>query len=80
MQQQPQMFQLTDLNGDDIQAIMSGMNELPSKMTRATMNKVEMQIIQQVQAQQAAAQGLVEKPFAKESKAEDVKPGLDSAE
>jgi len=73
-QQQQQIFALENLTGDDIQAIMSGMNELPSKMSRATMNKVEMQIIQQVQAQQAAqAFSNKEAP-----KADDVKPGLDT--
>lgn len=53
MQQQPQVFSLTDLNGDDIQAIMSGMNELPAKTSRGPMNKIEAQIIAQLQAQQA---------------------------
>lgn len=72
MQQAPaQSFNLTDLTGDDVQAIMNGMNELPSKMSRVTMNKVEMQIIQQVQAQQLAQ-------LAANDKAE--KPGKDSDE
>jgi wobble nucleotide-excising tRNase len=59
-QQPQQIFNLMGLTGDDIQAIMSGMNELPSKFARATMNKVEMQVIQQVQAQENAAKAAVE--------------------
>lgn len=52
--QQQQSFNLSNLTGDDIQAIMSGMNELPSKVSRATMNKIEAQVIAQIQAEQAA--------------------------
>lgn len=67
MEQAPaQVFQLSGLNGDDIQAIMSGMNELPSKMSRATMNKVEMQIVQQIQAQEAEQQKAAKKAAANE--------------
>lgn len=54
MLQQPQVFNLADLNGDDIQAIMNGLNELPAKASRVTMNKVEQQIITQVRQQQGA--------------------------
>lgn len=55
MQQQPQQsFTLASLTSDDIQAIMSGLNELPSKVSRATMNKIEAQLIAQIQAEQAA--------------------------
>jgi hypothetical protein len=53
MQQQPnQSFTLTDLTGSDIEAIMNGMNELPSKVTRTVMNKIEGQIVQQIIAAQ----------------------------
>jgi hypothetical protein len=54
--EQQQVFNLIGMTGEDIQAIMSGMNELPSKVSRATMNKVEMQVIQQVRNQQADEQ------------------------
>lgn len=54
MQQAPQIFQLTDLTGQDIEAIMTALNELPARQSRGVMNKLEGQIIQQVQAQQAA--------------------------
>lgn len=55
MEQQAQVFSLTDMTGDDIQAIMNGLNELPAKSSRNTMNKVEGQIIAQLQAAQAKA-------------------------
>lgn len=52
-QQQPQQeFTLTGLTGADIEAVMNGLNELPSKVGRMTMNKIENQIIQQVIAAQ----------------------------
>lgn len=54
MQQVQQSFNLTDLTGQEIEAIMVGLNELPSKQSRTVMNKLEGQIIQQVQAQNAA--------------------------
>lgn len=52
MQQTQQAFSLSDLTGDDIQALMNGLNELPAKVSRVTMNKVESQIIAQLQAAQ----------------------------
>lgn len=58
MQQAQQSFQLNDLTGHDIEAIMTGLNELPSKQSRVVMNKLESQIIQQVQAQNATQQAL----------------------
>jgi hypothetical protein len=54
--QDQQQFTLTDLTGDDLAAIMNGLNELQAKQSRLTMNKLEAQIIKQVQQQQAAAQ------------------------
>lgn len=52
--QAPQIFNLNDLTGQEIEAIMVGLNELPSKTSRAVMNKLEAQIVQQVQAMNAA--------------------------
>lgn len=55
-QQQPQqLFSLSDLTGQDIDAIMNGLNELQTKVGRPTMNKLEGQIIQQVVAAQRKA-------------------------
>lgn len=48
-------FTFHDLTGQDVEVIMNSMNEQPSKMTRATMNKLEGQIVQQVMAAQAGA-------------------------
>lgn len=49
MQQQPnQTFSLTDLTGNDIDAIMKCLDEQPSKIGRLIMNKIEGQIIQQI--------------------------------
>jgi hypothetical protein len=75
MQQAQQSFTLTDLTGQEIEAIMVGLNELPSKQSRTVMNKLEGQIIQQVQAQNAA-QALANKPAQVQKSAEEVKPGL----
>lgn len=61
MQQVQQSFNLTDLTGQEIEAIMVGLNELPSKQSRTVMNKLEGQIVQQVQAQNAL-QALTNKP------------------
>lgn len=52
--QAPQIFNLSDLTGQEIETIMVGLNELPAKTSRAVMNKLEAQIIQQVQAMNAA--------------------------
>ena len=52
-QAQPQIFELSDLTGPDIEAIMVGLNELPAKQSRATMNKIEAQVIRQVSAANA---------------------------
>jgi hypothetical protein len=57
MEQEQQVFTLRDLTGQDIDAIMNGLNELQTKIARPTMNKLEMQIVQQVVAAQQAAQG-----------------------
>lgn len=70
-QMQPQIFQLANLTGQDIEAIMNGLNELPAKQSRIVMNKVEGQIIQQVQAQQAAQVSLAKTADAK-AKTEEV--------
>ena len=51
--QAPQIFNLSDLTGQEIEAIMVGLNELPAKTSRAVMNKLETQIVQQVQAMNA---------------------------
>jgi hypothetical protein len=51
--QAPQIFNLNDLTGQEIEAIMVGLNELPAKTSRAVMNKLEAQIVQQVQAMNA---------------------------
>lgn len=78
MQQAPQVFQLADLTGQDIEAIMTGLNELPSKQSRVVMNKLETQIIQQVQAQNAAvalaASKLAAKADKKTADAEEATP------
>lgn len=71
---QQQSFTLSGLNGQEIEAIMVGLNELPSKQSRTVMNKLENQIIQQVQAQ-AAAQALMNKPVA----VNDEKPQAETA-
>lgn len=55
MDQQPQTFSLADLNGADIEAIMAGLGELPAKSVRGTMNKIEVQIVEQLRARQIAA-------------------------
>lgn len=52
-QQAQQVFTLSNLTAQDVEMIMTGLNELQAKLSRPTMNKVETQIIQQVQAQQA---------------------------
>lgn len=53
MQSQPnQTFSFGNLTGEDIQAIMNGLNELPTKVGRTTMNKLEAQIVAQIQAAQ----------------------------
>jgi hypothetical protein len=67
VQQQQQTFTLSDLTGQEIEAIMVGLNELPAKSSRAVMNKLEGQIIQQVQAQNAA-QALMNAPVAVKDK------------
>lgn len=46
--QEQKVFTLTDMTGPDIEAIMNGLNELPGKFGRLTMNKIEAQIVQQV--------------------------------
>lgn len=75
MQEQvQQVFQLNDLTGQEVEAIMIGLNELPSKTSRAVMNKLENQIIQQVQ-ERAAMQALVKKPVPMSSEVQDVKAG-----
>lgn len=69
-QQTQQVFELNQLSGQEIEAIMTGLNELPAKASRTIMNKIEGQIIAQLQAAQAAAQA-AEQPAeapAKESK------------
>lgn len=50
-QQQPQqqVFTFEPLTGAEVEAIMNGLNELPSKASRPLMNKLEQQIIQQLQ-------------------------------
>lgn len=55
MQPQHQVFSLSDLTGDDIQAIMNALNELPAKQSRMVMNKVEGQIIEQLRKEQERA-------------------------
>jgi hypothetical protein len=71
MQQQQQTFTLTDLTGQEVEAIMVGLNELPAKSSRTVMNKLEGQIIQQVQAQNAA-QALMNAPVAVKDKNPEV--------
>lgn len=67
MQEQQQTFALNGLSGQDIEAIMTGLNELPAKSSRTTMNKIESQIIAQLQAAQAAAQSRPEQPSVEET-------------
>lgn len=55
---QKQIFTLKDLNGQDVEAIMSGLGELLGKHSRVTANKVESQIIQQLQAQELQKQSM----------------------
>lgn len=64
-QAQPQIFQLANLTGQDIEAIMTGLNELPAKQSRVIMNKLEGQLIQQVQAMNAAQASLAKTAEAK---------------
>ena len=54
MEQAQQTFHLSNLNGQEVEAIMVALNELPAKQSRTLMNKLEGQIIQQVRAQQVA--------------------------
>ena len=66
-QQTQQVFELNQLSGQEIEAIMTGLNELPAKASRTIMNKIEGQIIAQLQAAAQAAEQPAEAP-AKESK------------
>lgn len=52
--QQVQIFQLTELTGQEVEIIMTALNELPAKQSRGVMNKLETQIIHQLKAQQEA--------------------------
>ena len=54
-QEQQQSFNLADLTGADIEAMMNALGEQPSKLTRLTMNKIEGQVIQQILAAQSLA-------------------------
>lgn len=56
-----QVFNLTELNGPEIDVIVAGLNELPAKQSRLLLNKIETQIIRQLQQQQAAAAAAAEK-------------------
>ena len=71
-QAQAQSFNFSNLTGQEVEAIMTGLNELPSKQSRAVMNKLEGQIIEQVQAQQAAQQAAMEKAAKKDRVTEAV--------
>lgn len=55
MQQTQQTFHLNDLTSQEVEAIMIALNELPAKQSRSLMNKLETQIIHQVQVAQSAA-------------------------
>lgn len=61
-EQQPMRFSLADLTGQDVDAIMSGLNELQTKVGRPTMNKLEAQLIEQVMKAQADKQNKAEPP------------------
>ncbi len=52
MEQVQQVFHLSNLTGQEVEAIMVALNELPAKQSRGVMNKLESQIIHQVRAQQ----------------------------
>lgn len=72
MDQQQQSFTLTDLTGADIEAIMTGLNELPAKASRATMNKIEAKIVEHLQAERMKADAQAAKAArAAQDKAED---------
>jgi hypothetical protein len=53
-----QTFTLKDLSGQDIEAIMTGLGELQAKQSRTVMNKLETQIVQQLQVQELQKQSL----------------------
>lgn len=53
-----QVFLLKDLSGQDIEAIMTGLGELQAKQSRRLMNKLEAQIVQQLQVQELQKQSL----------------------
>lgn len=55
MTQQAHSYHLAKLTGEDIDAIMTGLAELPAKHSRALMNKIEAQIIEQLKAEQKNA-------------------------
>lgn len=48
-QQQAQSFAFQELTGQEVETIMNGLNELPSKLSRGVMNKLEQQIVKQLQ-------------------------------
>lgn len=50
--QAQQTYSVTELTAQEVEAIMNGLNELPAKISRNVLNKIETQIIQQVQALQ----------------------------
>jgi len=65
--QQEVTFGFHSLTGQEVEAIMNALNELPAKASRVVMNKLEGQIVQQLQAHQptppqAPDMGKEEKP------------------
>lgn len=72
VQQVQQVFNFSELTGPEVEAIMVALNELPAKTSRAVMNKLEGQIIEQVRAQ-SASQTLQK---ARGEKTEAIKAGL----
>lgn len=53
VEQPKQIFKLDNLTGQDIEAVMAGLSELPAKLSRNTLNKIEGQVVAQIMASQA---------------------------
>lgn len=53
--QQERAFNFMSLSGQDVDLIMTALGELPSKNTRAIMNRLEQQIYEQLQPQMPPA-------------------------
>lgn len=55
-QQQQPTFSFSNLAGADLDVIMGALGDMPAKTSRGVMNKLEQQIMQQVQAMQEPQQ------------------------